>query len=472
MGVLMMDIKKLSIFVLTLFVCACGAESILDEKNLTASQLSARAALKNGIIFKHNRINVNGKPNVEQIILAIDEQLLDRKNETALSAVQLRSIRFSLTGAQADLFKIQTRTLKGHNHISDGEHQVLVFNPNNQFFYDEVFGKCNARNCAVTLRATTDDGKQAVALIQLKLIEQDKFKINKVLDSLWETPDDYAAKTIYMLARASAENQAANVASNHFYLPMFELMKGNKPVRDEDGNVEDSVMQDFWQQAVLSELELKQLKYDFFDDNTTDAFDDSQRFSIRQASFNDWQQASKQALFMNQKNKSGFSGGAKVLNFYAHENKTNIQQRLSNKQVAVVAFKAPTLKELQASNRLQTHIALKEGSTDSRACNLFGKPGTEIKFYGPYSSSLLITPTDPDNLPIRLNLKVYVLDNLLPYAVKSQKFYDQIIRQSMACWPVDYNAYEQQGVDVRYVSVEQLQDVITWSKQTFASPAP
>ncbi len=472
MGVLMLDIKKLSIFVLTLFIYACGAESILDKQNLPSSQLSASAALKNGIIFKRNRINVNGKPNVEQIILAIDEQLLDRKNETALSAVQLRSIRFSLTGAQADLFKIQTRTLKGHSHISDGEHQVLVFNPNSQFFYDEVFGKCNARNCAVTLRATTDDGKQAVASIQLKLIEQDKFKVHKVLDSLWETPDDYAAKTIYMLARASTVNQAANIANNHFYLPMFELIKGNKPVHDSHGNIAHNVMQTFWQQAVLSELELKQLKYDFFDNDTTDAFDDSQRFSIRQASFNDWQTASEQTLFMNQKNKSGYLGGIKVLNFYAHKNKTNIQQRLSNKQVAVVAFKAPTLNELQTSNRLQTHIALKEGSTNSRACNLFGNLSAEIKFYGPYSSSLLITPTDPDNLPIRLNLKVYVLDDLLPYAIQSVKSGNNIILKSSACWPVDYTDSQQSGVDVRYVSVEQLQDVITWSKQTFASPTP
>lgn len=462
-------VNWLYLIFLTTLLCACGGDSILDKKALSAQQSSAEAPPENGIIFSNDNIRTSSKPNLEGVLLALDEQLLDRKEEVPLSKAQFKNIKLELVGAQADLFKIETRTIKDHASIRDGEHTVLLFNPNMKYFYDDVQGRCDGRNCLVTVKATTSDSKQAIVRVQVKLLEQDKFKINKVNASLKVENEEYVAKTVIMLARATSANSPNETASNHFYVPMYEIMKGVIPKSDSEGNIDENVMKAFWRQSVPSALEFRQLKYQFFDDNTADSYDDSERFGLSYLPFDGWQRAIERTEFLKQKNKS--LNNEAMANFYAGTNNDNIKTRLQGQQVPVVAFKAPSLAELKSSGRLQSNIALKEGNNDARNCTLFTKVGPELNFYGPYRSSLLITPTDPDNLPIRLNLVVYVIDDALPLAVYSFTFKGKIINTTNACWPVDYNDYSKEGVDVRYVSFEQLQDAIKWSDATFGNPS-
>lgn len=458
----------------------CNGESILDDNykkpDSVGEQNAPPAPIKDGILFSIDRIKTNGKPNVEQVVFALDEQLVDRKTEEPLSAAQLASLTFELTGAQADLFKLEKRTIKSHksnanlDDIKDGEHTVLVFNPQIAFFYDEVQGRCDARNCLVTVKATTRDGKQAVTRVQFKLLDQDKFVINKALPSLTGNFGEnfkYEVEHIVMLAKASdLETSKAGNPSNHYFLPMYEIMKGVKPLRNEEGEIPSGSETAFFENSALSPTELLQLKYELFDDNTAIEGDDSGLFSIVNYPFDAWADAMEMTKLLTLS-----SGPYSVLvNGYARHNVNNIHKKLAGSKVPVLAFKSPTVEELRRSGRYKSNIALKEGINEARSCNIFNVQGNEIKFYGPYGVGMLITSTNPDNLPVRLNLKIYVIDDLLPLGVKTFKFDKKILSSTTACWPYDYGSYlRQDKVKIRYPSLEQLQDAIKWSDETFGN---
>ncbi|MBL4798409.1 MAG: hypothetical protein JKY50_13415 [Oleispira sp.] len=385
----------LSALVALLLITGCKdglIESNTEANNVDGNNSSSND-LKNGIIFLDDAMTFQLKPNEEQILFTLYENLLDRKTEEKLSSEQIDNIDFEITGANAQFFTLEKTTIATDNtdNLPSGKQWAVTFNKNYQYFYDEVQTQCLLGRCNATLMARTNSGNEAISRIEISLITQESFSLingNSVSSGV------FGGGLVVPPHRISDSVVALENQENTFYLPGYRLLQGKRiPSKVDiqadlqydingDGSVdinerftaESELYDAFWRSAVLNNTQFRQTKYVISGENlnSNQAISD---FSIGFEQANKWFDAIDNREILKRGNILIDAG------FFRTE-----YQRIKNSQydglLAVIKYKAP--------------VILNEERVEKTCTRTVGGSRISVPYYSKNAGKLTLTaiPTD------------------------------------------------------------------------------